>query len=91
MKLTKRNIFGIILMTILILLMIFFISDWIISLLDTFLLLFELIKLTEMPHKMYGLIFMVTISWYILNSVISIWIRVMEKSLDLIKQKKEKK
>ena len=91
MKLTKRNIFGIILMTILILLMIFFISDWIINLANTLLLLWELIKLTEMPHKMYGMMFMITISWYILSSVISLWIRGMEKSLDLIKQKKEKK
>jgi len=81
----KKIIFGIILLSILLIFMFQSMSDWIMNIVHSLLLLWDLVQLLEMPHKFYGLTIMLFISWKILEAVLNIWIKGIEYSIKLIK------
>ena len=81
----KKRIFGIILLSILLIFMYQSMSNWIMNIVHSLLLLWDLVQLLEMPHKFYGLTIMLFISWKILEAVLNIWIKGIEYSIKLIK------
>ncbi len=81
----KKRIFGIILLSILLIFMYQSMSNWIMNIVHSLLLLWDIVQLLEMPHKFYGLTIMLFIFWKILEAVLNIWIKGIEYSIKLIK------
>ena len=84
----KKLITGVLLLTFLSYMLIYFMSDWIMNVAMSLLGLWELVKLLEMPHKFYGLTIMLFISWKILEAIINLWIKGFEYSIKMIKDAK---
>ena len=83
----KKRIIGIVLGIFLVWCMFYFLSDWILNLALSLVDLSKLVQFLEMPHKFYGLTIMLFISWKMLEAVINLWIKGIEKAISLIKNK----